>query len=147
MDEKQFEQAFAAWWATQFFSDDEREAQFAAWLACYQHLAPQLKDAELWQSFSPFLIEHLKCWKDEGIPAPVNELQSIAAWLRTSCDGLKPMQNSMRMRMLLLMKTAHHLHDKGLEEELKAGIYENRPDMAQEAIDAALDQQKEKQQC
>lgn len=40
MDEKQFEQAFAAWWATQFFSDDEREAQFAAWLACYQHLAP-----------------------------------------------------------------------------------------------------------
>lgn len=46
MDEKQFEQAFAAWWATQFFSDDEREAQFAAWLACYQHLAPQWQPIE-----------------------------------------------------------------------------------------------------
>jgi len=81
-----------------------------------------------------FLIEHLKMWKDEGVPAPVNELQSIAAWLRESGHGLKEMQDKMRRRMLLLMKTAGALDEQhGIDGAVLAGIYANRPDLEHEA--------------
>jgi hypothetical protein len=78
----------------------------------------------------PFLVEHLKMWKDSGIPGPVNELQSIAAWLRMSgtCT-LKELQDTMRKRMILLMDASHDLYDEGRAAEDIAGIYDNRPDL------------------
>lgn len=81
-----------------------------------------------------FLTDHLRMWKDEGIEAPLNELQSIQAWL--SClgqHGLEETKNRMRARMLLLMKTANNLHVAGPEAEAEAGIYDNRPDMRPKA--------------
>lgn len=84
-----------------------------------------------------FLIDHLKMWKDEGVPAPVNELQSIATWLRESSYGLKQMQDKMRMRMLLLMKTANALDEQhNIDGAVLAGIYANRPDLEIEAREA-----------
>jgi len=81
-----------------------------------------------------FLIEHLKMWKDEGVPAPVNELQSIAAWLRESSYGLEQMQDKMRQRMLLLMEAAEALDEQhGIDGAVLAGIYANRPDLEHEA--------------
>jgi len=81
-------------------------------------------------SREPFLEEHLKLWKDTGAPAPRNELQSIQAWLRTTCDvdyeGLKDM---MRKRMILLMQAANELHAAGPEAEKTAGIYDEAPEM------------------
>ena len=77
-----------------------------------------------------FLTDHLKLWKDEGIPAPCNELQSIQAWL--AClgrHGQKETASRMRARMLLLMRVANELHEQGSKVEDEAGIYENRPDM------------------
>jgi hypothetical protein len=81
-----------------------------------------------------FLVDHLKMWKDSGVPAPVNELQSIATWLRESSYGLEQMQNKMRQRMLLLMKTANALDKQhGIDGAVLAGIYANRPDLELEA--------------
>lgn len=80
-----------------------------------------------------FLIDHLKMWKDEGVPAPVNELQSIAAWLRESCN-VKEMQDKMRKRMLMLMTVAGALDEQhGVDGAVLAGIYANRPDLLEEA--------------
>jgi len=78
----------------------------------------------------PFLVEHLKMWKDSGIPAPLNELQSIAAWLRASGSLTKEeLQDRMRKRMILLMDASIDLHKEGLEAEDIAGIYNNRPEL------------------
>ena len=80
-----------------------------------------------------WLVEHLKMWKESGIPAPVNELQSIAAWLKASGTMTKEdLQNTMRARMVLLMDAANDLHAEGLEVEDLAGIYDNRPDLRPE---------------
>ena len=83
-----------------------------------------------------FLTDHLRMWKDEGVEAPLNELQSIQAWL--SClghHGLEETTNRMRARMLLLQNTAIELYAQGPEAEAKAGIYDNRPDMKPEDED------------
>ena len=78
----------------------------------------------------PFLVEHLKLWKDSGVPAPANELQSIAAWLRASASLTKEeLQSRMRLRMILLMDASIDLYKEGREAEDIAGIYDNRPDM------------------
>lgn len=77
-----------------------------------------------------FLIAHLKLWKDEGIPAPANELQSIQAWLAClGAHGAEETANRMRIRMTLLMRAAMDLHTSGVEAEDAAGIYTNRPEM------------------
>ena len=77
-----------------------------------------------------FLTDHLRMWKDEGIPAPLNEIQSIQSWLRYlgehGADGTK---DAMRKRMILLAQAASELHKEGPEAEAAAGIYDNRPDM------------------
>lgn len=77
-----------------------------------------------------YLSDHLKMWKDSGVPAPLNELQSIAAWLRTTGEvkDMKELQNRMRQRMLLLMKAANGVYEAGPYAEECAGIYENRPE-------------------
>jgi len=93
-----------------------------------------MSDIKIEIELEDFLIDHLKMWKDEGVPAPVNELQSIAAWLRESSYGLKQMQDKMRQRMLLLMKTANALDEQhGIDGAVLAGIYANRPDLELEA--------------
>lgn len=75
-----------------------------------------------------FLIDHLKLWKQEGIPAPINELNSIAGWLEfLGKHGEEATKTTMRTRMLLLMTAASDLHKSGKEDEF--GIYENRPDL------------------
>jgi hypothetical protein len=77
-----------------------------------------------------WLAEHLKMWKESGIPAPLNELQSIAAWLRASGSMSKEeLQKAMRARMLLLMNASQELHAEGREMEDLVGIYDNRPDL------------------
>ena len=75
-----------------------------------------------------FLNTYLKMWKSEGVPAPLNELQSIAAWLRESADP-EAMKEKMRKRMLLLEAQAVHLNTQGSDAEARVGIYENRPDL------------------
>jgi hypothetical protein len=76
-----------------------------------------------------FLTDHLRMWKDEGVPAPVNELQSIAAWLRTLGElGAEKTIEAMRSRMLLLMEAAQELHNAGPAGEAAAGIYDKRPE-------------------
>ena len=77
-----------------------------------------------------FLIEHLRMWKDEGVPAPVNELQSIDAWLQCLQEhGAEETMNRMMMRRFLLIDAVIALNDAGPEAEEAAGIYDNRPDM------------------
>ena len=83
-----------------------------------------------------FLTDHLKLWEDLGIPAPVNELQSIYTWLgHLSQHGAEKTMETMRTRMLLLMRAANDLHDEGPAAEKAAGIYDNRPDMDQSRLD------------
>jgi hypothetical protein len=77
-----------------------------------------------------YLIDHLRLWKDSGIPAPANELQSIQGWLRYLGEhGAEGTKDAMRKRMILLMQAANELHDLGPEAEDAAGIYDNRPEM------------------
>lgn len=77
-----------------------------------------------------FLREHLKLWKDAGIPAPANELQSIQGWLRyIGKNGVEETKKAMRNRMIILMEAANELHAEGQEAENAAGIYDDRPDM------------------
>lgn len=77
-----------------------------------------------------FLQAHLKLWKDSGIPAPANELQSIQGWLQyLGRHGAEETKSAMRKRMILLMQEAHTLYDEGPEAEDAAGIYEHRPEM------------------
>jgi hypothetical protein len=75
-----------------------------------------------------FLEDHLKLWKDLGIPAPENELQSIDAWLHHLCQhGEEETKKAMRKRMILLLQAANDLHARGPEAEDAAGIFERRP--------------------
>lgn len=84
-------------------------------------------------SVDKFLTDNLRMWKDEGIPAPLNELQSIAAWLQCLGEhGLEGTKTRMRARMALLMGAAADLRNEGREAEDAAGIYDNRPDMRPE---------------
>lgn len=77
-----------------------------------------------------FLREHLKLWKDSGIPAPMNELQSIDTWLtQLTNSGEEKTKDIMRKRIILLMEAVAKLHKEGPEAEEAAGIYDNRPDM------------------
>ena len=77
-----------------------------------------------------FLNEHLKLWKDSGIPAPANELQSIQGWLRyLGQHGAEETKSAMRKRMVLLMQAANDLYKEGPEAEDAVGIYEHRPEM------------------
>ena len=100
------------------------------------------RDAVHWRETEDFLVDYLKMWKSDGIPAPLNELQSIAAWLRASCN-VEEMQNAMRLRMILLMKAVEAINEKGLDAEILAGIYANRPDLEAEAR-KVYEQSKEK---
>lgn len=72
-----------------------------------------------------FLTDRLRMWKDEGVAAPLNELQSIQAWLRCLGEyGATETAQRMRGRMLLLMKVAGASHEAGPLAEDAAGIYE-----------------------
>lgn len=74
-----------------------------------------------------FLLEHLRLWENTGEPGPMNELQSISAWLSTlGHRGLEETRRIMQARMTLLMNAASALFDAGEEAEDKAGIYEKR---------------------
>lgn len=84
-------------------------------------------------SVDKFLTDHLRLWKDEGVAAPANELQSIQAWLRClGTYGVEETKKRMRARMVILMGAANDLHDAGPEAEDAAGIYDDRPDMRPE---------------
>lgn len=77
-----------------------------------------------------FLNDHLKLWMDSVVLAPLNEAQSIQAWLRVLGEhGAEETKNRMRARMLLLAEAARKLYEAGPEAEDEAGIYENRPDL------------------
>lgn len=77
-----------------------------------------------------FLTDHLKFWKDSGIPAPGNELQSIQGWLTYLGEhGAEQTKDTMRKRMILLMEAANDLYEEGPAAEDAAGIYDNRPDL------------------
>ncbi len=81
-------------------------------------------------SLKPYLIKHLKLWKDEGMDAPTNELQSIQCWLSCLCQhGAEETIRRMRSRIILLGNAANRLHNEGREAEEAAGIYANRPDL------------------
>ena len=79
----------------------------------------------------PFLEEHLRFWKDSGIPAPRNELHSIQAWLRTiaGMKDIEEVKQVMRLRLVLLMEAANDLHDAGEAAIDEAGIYDNAPEL------------------
>jgi hypothetical protein len=82
------------------------------------------------KTYDKFLNDYLQMWKDEGVEAPLNELQSIAAWLRyLGSNGKEKTIEAMQMRMLLLMDASNKLHAQGPEAEDAAGIYNNRPDL------------------
>lgn len=81
------------------------------------------------EEYKDFLRENLRMWADSGVPAPVNELQSIHAWL--GClgqHGEEETKKRMRARMILLMRAVNELADEGVEAEIAAGIYDLRPD-------------------
>lgn len=76
-----------------------------------------------------WIYRHLVMWEDEGVDAPLNELQSINAWLMyLGRHGQEKTIETMRARMVLLMKAASRLHAAGPEAEEAEGIYKNRPD-------------------
>ena len=73
---------------------------------------------------------HLKLWAESGIPAPVNEGNSIQAWLRfLGCHTKEETLDAMRQRMILLMQAANEVHKEGPDVENALGIYDNRPDL------------------
>lgn len=76
--------------------------------------------------FDQHLADHLKMWKDSGIEAPKNELQSIAAWLRyLGMEGEEKTKETMRTRMVLLMNAVNKIAEQGSKAEVAAGIYDN----------------------
>lgn len=82
------------------------------------------------EEYDKLMADHLRIWKDSGVPAPLNELQSIQAWLQTLGEhGAEETMNRMRARMIMLMKAANELHKAGPEAEDAAGIYDNRPEL------------------
>ena len=79
--------------------------------------------------FDEFLTKHLRLWKDSGISAPQNEIQSIHAWMGTLRDeGYDETLKRMAARLVMLNRAAQELHEAGPEAETAAGIYDNRPD-------------------
>lgn len=77
-----------------------------------------------------YLREHLILWKDSGIPAPANELQSIAGWLQFLGEhGEAKTKDAMNKRIILLEQAAIELYEEGPEAEAAAGIYKNRPEL------------------
>lgn len=77
-----------------------------------------------------FLNQHLRVWRDSGVSAPLNELQSIDCWLRYLGEhGQEKTIETMQLRMMLLQDAAEKLHALGPEAEDAAGIYANRPEM------------------
>jgi hypothetical protein len=87
------------------------------------HAPPRATD-----TIDKMLSDHLRMWKSEIDSAPVNELQSIAAWLRYLGEhGQEKTKNTMRQRMLLLMKAAGAIHEGGPEMEDACGIYDSVP--------------------
>jgi hypothetical protein len=76
-----------------------------------------------------YISKYLKMWQDSGIPAPLNELQSMAGWLRyLGENGVEKTKETMQKRMLILMEVAGGIHDAGPYVEELAEIYKNRPD-------------------
>lgn len=71
-----------------------------------------------------FLADHLKIWEGTGEQAPVNEIQSIQAWLMMlGRHGAESVKDTMRKRMSLLMYAASAIHEGGVESEDQYGIY------------------------
>lgn len=82
------------------------------------------------------LADHLKLWKDTGVLAPRNELQSIQAWLQTLGRlGKEETLNLMRKRLLLLMEASIAIHEAGPEAEDEFGIYDEAPEMRPKNVD------------
>jgi len=76
--------------------------------------------------FDAFLTDNLRMWKASGIPAPLNEIQSINAWMERLKDvGAEETLKSMAARLVLLNRAAQELHAAGPEAEKTAGIYDN----------------------
>ncbi len=88
-----------------------------------------LKSVDVTIRVPGFVAAHLKMWEDSGVPAPLNELQSIAAWLRyLGQNGADETKKAMRNRILILMKAANNIYEAGPYVEELAEIYKNRPD-------------------
>ena len=82
------------------------------------------------KAYDALVRSHLKLWKESGINAPINEGNSIQAWLRFLGGHTKEETlSAMRQRMILLMNAAQEVYDEGPETEDELGIYDNRPDM------------------
>lgn len=77
-------------------------------------------------AFDRFLTDNLRFWKESGIPAPKNEIQSIHAWMgNLQKNGAEATLKSMAARLVLLNRAAQDLHAQGPEAEKAAGIYED----------------------
>jgi hypothetical protein len=80
--------------------------------------------------YDDYVRSHLKMWAESGIPAPVNEGNSIQSWMSYLGSHTKDQTlDTMLQRMLLLMDAANEAHDLGHEVEDAIGIYDNRPDL------------------
>lgn len=81
--------------------------------------------------YEDYLRSHLKFWKESNVPAPASEINSVQAWLSHSsdCRDLEQMQDTLRARLILLMKAAEEVYAEGTAEEDRLGIYANRLDM------------------
>ena len=80
--------------------------------------------------YKDYVRAHLKFWAESGIPAPESEINSIQSWLRFSArHTMEEMQDTLRQRMMLLMKAAEEVYKEGPESEDAVGIYNNRPDI------------------
>ena len=79
--------------------------------------------------FDRFLTDNLRMWKDSGIPAPKNEIQSIHAWMGMLREqGQEETLKRMAARLVLLDRAARQLNALGPETEDEAGIYDERPE-------------------
>lgn len=104
--------------------DDEVKSEITDAVTAVIREAYGLHSSESLPKFDAFLTERLRLWKDEGVPAPRNELQAIQAWLRCLGEhGASDTAQRMRERMLLLMKTASTVHTAGADAEDAVGIY------------------------
>lgn len=113
-------------------------AHRAALKTVQEHAAAKAEGREV----ESFLRSHLKMWMDSGIPAPLNELQSISGWLRTSAEGMRPMQMAMRNRIILLLREVAKLSNEGIEAEIREGIYDERPDLLEERVNSLPDSER-----
>ncbi len=82
------------------------------------------------QIYEHYVNAHLKLWAESGIPAPVNEVNSIQSWLMfLASNGKDKTIDTMRQRMNLLLNAAQKVHESGTDKEDEIGIYDNRPDL------------------